>query len=77
MENQDTKSNISQPVICFNEDGSRKFCKYMLFTTAEAGVLCNNKEANYLLCHVANFKNCRFFEEDLCKNVNSETKCNN
>lgn len=66
MEKQVNKNNIKQPVIsnCFNKDGSRKFCKWMLFTTAEAGVMCNNKEANYLLCHVANFKECIFFEED-------------
>lgn len=49
---------------CFNADGSRKICKHMLFTTAEAGVLCNSDEAGYLLCHVANFKSCDYFEED-------------
>ncbi len=58
LKNEPANSN------CFNEDGSRKFCKSMLFTTAAAGVMCNNKEANYLLCHVANFKECSYFEED-------------
>ena len=64
------KQEKSDKPICFNPDGSRKFCKSMLFTTAEAGVLCNNKEANYLLCHVANFKECSFFEEDINNEAN-------
>lgn len=54
----------------FAENGNRKFCKHMYFTTAEAGVLCQHKEANYLICHVANFKGCDYFEEKLKENNN-------
>jgi hypothetical protein len=51
----------------FSKDGNRKFCKHMYFTTAEAGVLCKHKEANYLMCHVANFRGCDYFEEEVKK----------
>ncbi len=70
MEKQD--NNIKNPINnekevlggisnCFNKDGSRKHCKQMYFSNV--GVLCNDKTANYLYCHVANFNNCSFFEE--------------
>lgn len=51
----------------------QKVCKSMLFTTAKAGVLCNDKEANYLLCHVANGKKCDYFKKVSIACVNIKT----